>query len=254
MDHPLKDWSDLAAYRCPAVDMSVEARAKLRKDFDDQEKAGYIRWGGAGNLFERMQYLRGVQEFFMDVALYPEEVCRLADKIVDDYLIPNIEKAVEAKADVIMFIDDWGTQSALLINPKSFREIFKPRYKKMFELARQGGALVWLHSDGMILEIIPDLIEIGLDVINPQGNCIDLQEMRRITQGKLHIHMDTDRQGRLPFGTPQEIDDYVKELARIFGDPRGGLSFHGAFDAQMPLANVEACLKAFHTYSRFGLR
>ena len=79
----------------------------------------------------------------------------LAARLVNCYLIPSIELALEAGADVVGFADDWGTQQGLLISPTSWRRIFKPRYKRMFDRVHEGGALAWMHSGGMTLEIVP---------------------------------------------------------------------------------------------------
>ena len=74
----------------------------------------------------------------VDIALDREEVYLLADRILEEYLLPTIEISLEAGAEIIGFGDDWGAQNQLLINPKSWRKIFKPRYKRLFDLARQG--------------------------------------------------------------------------------------------------------------------
>ncbi len=245
---PLDDWSRLNGYRFPPIPgSSAEERKKAREDMR-RSKERYIGWGSAGSLFEQMQWLRGVEDLMMDIASGREEVHVLADMMLERRLLPAIELALEAGADVVGFSDDWGTQQSLLINPHSWREVFKPRYRRMFDLVHEGGALAWLHSDGMILEIIPDLMEIGLDVINPQFSCMDLEQMKKATHDRLCVFTDIDRQGLLQSAAPGEVRDYVRDVRDILASPRGGLIFNAGIDYGMPLENIRAVLSAFFEY------
>ena len=197
----LDDWSKLKNFKVPTVPNSTrEGRDRLKEEMKKQ-KEKYVGWGGGGNFFERMQWLRGTENLMMDIALDAGEVYELADILMEKWILPQVEIAVEAGADVMGFGDDWGTQKQLLINPKSWRKIFKPRYRKMFDLARQGGALSWMHSDGMIMEIIPDFIEIGLNVINPQLSCMEMEQIQKVSDGRICISGDIDRQWTLSSGT-----------------------------------------------------
>ena len=247
---PLDDWSALKRYKLPPVPNSSPEGKKKRKEDMKKQKEKYIGWGDGDRLYERMQFLRGTEELMVDIALDREEVYLLADRILEEYLLPTIEISLEAGAEIIGFMDDWGTQQQLLINPQAWCKIFKPRYKKLFDLARQGNALMFMHSDGMILEIIPDLIEIGLNVINPQFSCFDLNNLKNATRKKICVMSDIDRQKTLPFGTPEEVEKYVKDVFEIFVIPEGGFIARGEMGPDVPLANVEAMLKAFHKYGR----
>ncbi len=245
---PLEDWSALASYKCPPVDESPEAKQKMRESVDRNKADGFVGWGGGGQLYERMQYLRGVENLIYDVADDAPEVGKLADKLLEEHLLPNIRMATQAGAEVVGFADDWGTQISLLINPEYWRRVFKPRYKRMFDLVHEGGALTWMHSDGMILEIIPDLIEIGLDVINPQCNCMDLAELKKLIDRKMCIVPDIDRQQRVPFGTPEDIREYIGMIHDTFSSPDGGVIYTCEFSGDTPLENIEAVLKAFQEF------
>ncbi|MDD3928023.1 MAG: uroporphyrinogen decarboxylase family protein [bacterium] len=243
---PLQEWTDLAAYRFPEVSHAGrESRLKLREE-NERIKERFCAYAAAGNIFERMQWLRGVENLFIDIALGNEEVEILADLLLEKWLIPNIETGIEAGAEIIGFADDWGSQQQLLINPSKWRSIFKPRYRKMFDLVHQGGGLAWMHSDGMIMEIIPDLIEIGLDVLNFQTSLMDMDELRRLTRGKICLQPDIDRQYTLPFGTPAEVQKLVAEIMTAFHDPRGGLIMGGEVGPDVPLCNVEAMLASIY--------
>ncbi|MHB9132742.1 MAG: uroporphyrinogen decarboxylase family protein [Armatimonadota bacterium] len=246
--HPLEDWAYLKDYRLPEVpNSSPEGRKKAKEDMA-QAKEQFIGWGGPGMFVEIIQGLRGVENFLIDVALDSEELYELADLMLERYHLPSIELALEAGADVIGLSDDWGSQQALLINPEAWRRIFKPRYKRMIDLAHEGGALVWMHSCGHIIEIIPDWIELGLDVINPQLGCMDMGALQRLCDHKLCIYADWDRQQILPHGTPAEIRQYTKDVTNLFASPDGGLMFSAAISPEIPFENIAAVLEAFEEY------
>jgi uroporphyrinogen decarboxylase len=245
---PLRDWASLRDYRIPSPPARTAEERRQAREAMDRNKEQYIGWGSAGNLFERMQWVRGVEDLFADIAEDCEEIYILADRLIDENLIPYIERALEDGADVIGLTDDWGTQNQLLINPTAWRNFFKPRYKKMIDLIHQGGALAWLHSDGMILEIVPDLIEIGLDVLNPQLSCHDLPALAEATRGKLCLYGTLDYQYVLPFGTPSDVDAHVREVTEIFARPEGGFMYGAGAQDEDPLENIAAVLDAMDRY------
>ncbi len=245
---PLRDWAGLRDYRIPGPPPRTSDERRTAHEAMARNKERYIGWGSAGNLFERMQWVRGVEDLFADIAEDCEEIYLLADRIIEENLIPYIERALEDGADVVGFTDDWGTQQQLLINPSAWRRIFKPRYQRMFELIHQGGALAWLHSDGMILEIVPDLIEIGLDVLNPQLSCHDMPALADATRGKLCLYGTLDYQYVLPFGTPADVDAHVREVTELFARPDGGFIYGAGAQDEDPLENIAAVLDAMERY------
>jgi uroporphyrinogen-III decarboxylase len=232
----------------PPLILKPEEKAKAEARFE-KIKGTYILWGGGVNFFERMQWLRGYEALLIDMAEDREEVYILADRILDEYIIPLVKSYLEIGAEVISLGDDWGTQSQLMISPALWRRIFKPRYKQIFDLCHDADALVYMHSDGMIMEIIPDLIEIGLNVINPQFSCMNLKELKKITDHKICISTDIDRQQVLPFGTPGEVREYVRNVFELLAHPEGGLLWRGEVGPDVPLENVETMLKAFYEFS-----
>jgi len=191
-----------------------------------------------------MQYLRGVENLLLDLAEGAPDVERLADRMLDEWLLPRIRLAVEAGADIVQLSDDWGSQTQALINPVTWRAVFKPRYRRMFEAIHAGGAVAWLHSCGMMLELVPDLIDIGLDVLNPQINCYDWEKLRAATRGRLTLAPGIGQQGLMEFGTPDEVRDYVRRVKDCFHDPAGGLILLTGAEGFMPWENIEALFPA----------
>jgi len=246
---PLADWSALATYRVPPVPRRTAAERSKARDEVSRQKERYIGWASAGSLFEQMQWLRGVEALMEDIAFDREEIYILADRLVEEFLVPHIELGLEAGTDVVGFSDDWGTQRQLLIHPEAWRRIFRPRYQKLYDLVHQGGALAWLHSDGMILEIVPDLIEMGLDVLNPQLSCHDVAALGRAAAGRLALYGTLDYQRVMPFGTPEAVDAHVRDVTAMLASSKGGFMYGAGIQDDAPFANIEAVMAAMARYS-----
>jgi uroporphyrinogen decarboxylase len=155
--------------------------------------------------------------------------------------------------DCIAFGDDWGAQHALLIHPDMWRKFFKPRYAKMMAPARENGLQVWFHSDGWILEIIEDLIEIGVTLLNPQHDIMGTKRVGEIVQGRCCIRTDISRQTVIPFGTPDEVRAAVKEALEAFSTDQGGCMLHGEIGQEVPFENIEALYSAFYEYGKYPM-
>ena len=151
----------------------------------------------------------------------------------------------------IHFADDWGGQYRLLIRPDTWRRLFKPRYAEMFRVVRSAGMDVWYHSDGMIADILGDLIEIGVDVLNCQTTVMGLDWVAANARGKVAFRTDIDRQGVMPFGTPSEVREEVQRVFEACGTPAGGLIACGEVGPETPLANIRAMYEAFAEFGQY---
>jgi len=191
-------------------------------------------------------YLRGVQQALIDMVKNPEFAQRLFEKITDFYLEVNQHcfEAVGGGIDIFMMGDDMGTQEGLLVSPKIFRNFIKPRLAKHAQLARRYGIKVMLHSCGAIREIIPDLIEIGIDILNPiQVRARDMNpaELKRAFRDKLSFHGSIDIQRTLPLGTIEDVRAEVRDRIQTLGKGGGFIlcSTHN-IQADTPLENILA--------------
>jgi len=246
----IPDWDAWRTYEFPPLpdDSHFEEFAAKVKERHPEE---FVRASGGG-LFQRMQGMRGPANYLMDLAEDNEGVHELADRMVERN-IHSIERYVKAGVDCISFGDDWGAQDRLLIHPDEWRRFFKHRYARMFEVARDAGVHVWFHSDGWILEIIEDLIEIGVTVLNPQHPCMGTQRVAEIAGGRVCIRTDIDRQWIIPYGSPEDCVAAVKEAIAAFGNFNGGVLLHGEIGQEVPLQNLEALYSAFYEYGRYPL-
>lgn len=245
--HPLADWAALAAYELPPVPPCEGADFDAAKAKANRFREDYLVEGGAGEYFQIMTYLRGYENLMIDFAEKPTPLCELADRMEQRHLA-LIQRALSMGVELIGISDDWGIQAQLAASPAFWREFFKPRYGRFIEAAHAGDALVWMHSDGAIIDIIPDLIELGLDALNCQFSCHDLDTLADICRGRLCIISDIDRQRLLPFGSPAEVRDYVQRVVDLFALPEGGLVAFSQIDADMPLENVRAMYEAWRDF------
>jgi hypothetical protein len=156
--------------------------------------------------------------------------------------------------DGVRFCDGWGTQRALLIRPELWREFFKPAYAKMFDVVHQSGKHVWMHCYGMIEEIIPDLVGVGVDVLNPQSSCMDARRLEERLSGRVCVLGDVDRQRTLCRGTPQQVRAAVRAQIDTFATGAGGLVAHGKVGGDLPLENIEAMLDEMVGYGTAACR
>jgi uroporphyrinogen-III decarboxylase len=198
-------------------------------------------------LFERLWMLRGFENMLMDPYVHPREFGLLRDRIVD-YDLALIDHWLERGVDGIFFSDDWGHQNGLLIQPDDWRRFYKPSYARLFDRVRSAGAHVWMHLCGDITSILPDLVEIGLNVLNPvQPRAMDVNALSRDFGGTLCFYGGVDVQGTLIHGQPHEIRQEINQLVDIFGRFNGGYiggTSHSVMP-ETPLENVITMLETF---------
>jgi uroporphyrinogen-III decarboxylase len=159
-----------------------------------------------------------------------------------------LRKWAELKPDLIGMGDDLGTQTALMVSPRVWRTYLLPAYREQFKIMRESGAQCYFHSDGCILEVIDDLIQAGVSIINPQIGANGLDNLVTACKGRVCVMLDLDRQNILPFGSPQEVMDHVRETVEKLGSPSGGLMLLGECQPNVPLANIEALCQAMEQF------
>jgi hypothetical protein len=188
-----------------------------------REKAGDLFILAAGlSIYERVHFIRGLENTWMDILEEPERLCRLLDILVGMNLYA-IERYAAAGADGFIFCDDWGLQDRLMINPATWRTIWKPRYARMYRAAHQAGLLTFLHSCGYIVDILDDLIEIGLDVIQmDQQENMTVELLGERFGGRLTFWCPVDIQQTMARGDPGEIRAYCRKMVAHLGRPEGG--------------------------------
>ena len=204
-----------------------------------------------GFMFMRLYYLRGFEELMIDFAEEPPELQLLIDKVLA-YNLGELELALAEKPRMLIFGDDLGNQDFLPIHPQKWCKYLKPCYQEIFGRCHEAGTLVFLHSDGHILEIIEELIACGVDVLNPQVGANGVENLARVAKGKVAIKLDLDRQ-KFPFWNAEQIDAHVREAVDKLNLPAGGLLLYAEIEPDVPLLNIAAICKSLERY-RFGVQ
>jgi uroporphyrinogen decarboxylase len=242
--HPLADERDLLNYRPPdphRPELYQEA-ARLIEDYKDEY---WIVGVTVTTIFECAWALRGYERLLMDFAQDPE----LAERILEipyRFHLAAAKKLVELGVDMIWIGDDVGTQQSLLISPRHWRKFLKPRLANFIAELKSlnPDVKVAYHSDGMIYPIIPELIEIGLDVLNPvQPACMDPARLKEDFGRQLCFWGSIDEQYTLPFGSPESVREEVIRRLRTIGKDGGlilGPTHHVQLDT--PLDNFWAMI------------
>lgn len=250
-DPALPDWNDLPKYvplQATRLGRFDQTRKIMKKYPDKYFIADFILSG-----FTIMSFVRGFEEFMVDMLLERENVELLADKIfgAEEDLIRACAKE---GFDAICLADDWGTQTALLISRDLIKDIFMPRYQHQIELAHSLGMDVIMHSCGRIMDIIPDFIDIGLDALNPGQPCLNgIREMGEKFRGKICFACPIGYQTTAIQGSVQDIYDEVHSYVTELSTEHGGLmgfvaSFNGIYSLGAPAENARAVESAFETY------
>jgi uroporphyrinogen decarboxylase len=247
VEWPLADWSRLDGFQWPHFTAGPPSGRLYSGHMAGRSQDFYAR-GAWITFFEQMQQLRGMENLMMDLAEGSREVHRLREELLA-FNLRYIDQWIALEYDGLHFADDWGDQKSLLISPDLWRKFFKPVYRQMFERVTAAGMHVHFHSDGAIIDIIPDLIDLGARVINCQANVIGLSKLGKGFAGSVCFRTDLDRQRIVPFGTPADVKRHVKDVFDHLGTPRGGIIACGEIAPDMPLANIRAMYEAFAEYA-----
>ena len=205
-----------------------------------------------GNLLETGQFLYRNDNFFMLLAGEPEKAHAFLEKLTEIHMasLENFLSSVGSCIDVIVFGDDLGMQSGPQISPEMYREFFKPRHSRLWNRAKElANVKVMLHSCGGIRELLPDLIEAGLDAVNPvQINCagMDAADLKRDFGRDIAFWGGgCDTGAILPDATPEQVAAHVRRQIEIMGDG-GGFVFQQVHNilANVPPENVIAMFEA----------
>jgi len=173
------------------------------------------------SLFERAWTMRGMENLFLDMIEHPQFVEDLLDAILE-FNLGIIRNAARYPADAIYFGDDWGQQQGMLMGPVLWRRFLKPRLKRQYEAVHEIGKKVFIHSCGKVIEVFPDLIEIGVDCFNPfQPEVIDVYAAKREFGDRLSFFGGVSTQRLLPYGTPAEVKAEARRLMREIGRDGG---------------------------------
>jgi len=214
-----------------------------------------------GKFTEAGQNLRGFDTFLMDLAARPDWAEALMDRLLETYLeeLPRFLRAVGEYVQIIQLGDDLGTQQGPLMSPEMHRRMVFPRRKALYQaIHEQSNLALFLHSCGGIYQLIPDLLEAGVDILNPvqtSARGMDPARLKRDFGDKLTFWGGgCDTQRVLPYGTPEQIREHVRQRISIFA-PGGGFVFNHIHNVQahVPPENVVAMFDAAYEFGKYPI-
>jgi len=219
VETPIRTWDDLASYTPPTVadPFRYVQAAKSRSEHPDH----YCLGGITACAFDRARYLRGLETYLEDCAAEPARVRQLND-LVSDVVIAQVDAYADLGADGVMFCEDWGTQDRLLVSPAMWRAMFRPYFERLVTHAHARGLTVWMHSCGYVCDIVPDLVEVGVDVL--QFDQPDLHGIDALAKyaGRVTYWCPVDIQRTLQSGNEETIRAKAREMVEKLGAPGGG--------------------------------
>jgi uroporphyrinogen-III decarboxylase len=226
LEHPLEFWDNFETYTFPDPRQAVRF-----VDIEDAvrrypHKFVVAALGLTG--FGTLAALRGFENSLEDLYLHPDLLARLAGRVFD-FETAAIEEIGRRGADGVWFFDDWGMEQRLFIRPDLWRSFFKPRYAAQFRRIHELGMRAFFHSCGCVWNILPDLIEIGVDVLNLEQMDLFKDGTRsgyeRIAQefgGQVTFTVNVDSQRTLTLGAPAQIEQEIRHIFHTFGSLGGG--------------------------------
>jgi uroporphyrinogen decarboxylase len=219
-DYPLKDWANFGSLRVP--DINEPHRWAPLQGLREQAGDRFILAQGV-SIYERLHFIRGLHNTWTDIYDAPEKLGELIDILVEQNLVA-VRRFAELGADGFIFCDDWGLQNSLMIAPAKWREIWKPRYARIYQAAHAAGLFTFLHSCGYIVDILDDLIEIGLDAVHmDQQENMGLELLGRRFGGRITFFAPVDIQKTMIYGSLDDIRAYCHRMVQLLGRPQGGI-------------------------------
>ena len=204
-----------------------------------------------GSHFEKANFCRGIENFLADLAGNREFAKKLLDTIIRKNLVMLENIVSYDEIDGILLGSDWGSQQSLLMSPDTWRELIAPGERKEYELLKSAGKDVWIHSCGNIEQIIPDLLDMGVDVLNPlQPEVMDIYRIKKKYGDRLTFWGGISTQKTLPYGTPDEVRQEVRQVVAAMSRG-GGYITSPAQDIQsdVPFENILALIKEVRLFA-----
>ncbi|MCG3210952.1 MAG: hypothetical protein FOGNACKC_04588 [Anaerolineae bacterium] len=237
--------ADLARYPWPEPDWwDFKPMLTLINQLDAHQEY-HLRFR-IGSVFEVAWQLRGMQEFLMDMALNPEIPLYIMDRLTDIY-VENTRRVLELagnRLDMVYFYDDVATQQSLMISQPMWEELIRPRHQRLIDVAKSFGVPVMYHCDGALAPLLPALVEMGVDVLNPvQADAKGMapEMLKREFGDRLAFHGGIDIIKTLPRGTVDDVKAEVAERIRVLGQNGGYvLASSHHIQSDTPLENVFA--------------
>ena len=248
-DEPQQVWD------FPLPDMLADYRWEpLFQKVQDCKDRGYSPIFRSIQIFEYAWYLRGLDNMLMDM-MADEDMAEACLRRMADFQVQVARRVAECGFDVIVYGDDIGTQKSMMMSMDLWRRWLKPDMKRAIAAAKEvnPSVLAYYHSDGVIYDAIPELIEIGVDILNPiQPECIDPDRVKALYGDRLSLWGCVGTQTTMPFGTQEDVDSCVRHLCEVAGKGAGlCIAPTHVLEPEVPYENLEALIAAVRKYGQY---
>lgn len=209
---------------------------------------GAMIWGSH---WEKAYFTRGIENYLADIAAYPDFAQNLLNYIIslNMEILPSL--AACEHLDGILLGSDWGTQNDLIMSPDAWRTMIKPGEKKQYEVIKKAGKHVMVHSCGCILRVMPDIVELGVDILNPvQPECMDLRFLKETYGDNISFWGGISTQKTLPYGTPEEVRKETADTVALMSQNGGYITCSSQeIQTDVPYENLKALIETAKSYT-----
>ena len=256
MHHPMENFDSpeqVKEYPFPVLNAGEDLPNLTRFAADAHKKGLFVLGNMQCTVWERAWYMRGMENLMCDM-MEENEIAEVLLDTVTDFAVLQAETYVRAGADGLFLGDDIGMQRTIMMSEPLYRAWLQPRLKRVIDAARaiKKDIVIFYHSCGHVTELIPNLIEAGIDVLNPiQPEAMDFPSVFEAFHDRLSFHGTIGTQSVMPFGTPEDVRRAVFEHLDLAGK-KGGLFVCPThmLEPEVPLENVLAYVQACKDYTK----
>lgn len=260
MIHPLRNAATAAEVQAyPFPDLDAEYRYEgVREETLDLQRRGFAVTASAtplgGTIFWPPYKLRGMEQLLMDLS-DESPVAEALIARVTDISSAMATRLASCGVDIVSLADDLGTQNGLFVSKEMFRRWFRGPLARVVESAKRANpdVLVFMHSDGDVTDLIPDFIDIGIDILNPlQPECMDVEAIKSHYRDDLAFWGGVGTQTTMPFGTPEDVRDCVRSRIEVIGRDGGFLiAPTHLVEPEVPWENIMAFVEAVEQFGAY---
>jgi len=238
---------EVEAYAWPDVTEAYRYEGLDAKTADFQRRGYAVTGELYQTIFERAWLLRGIEQMMMDFVAEPAMAHAICEQITQRRIL-QARRYARMGVDILRLGDDVCMQTGAMFGVETYRTFLKERTRAIVRAAKEikPDLLVFMHCDGRVDRLIPEYLDIGIDILNPvQPECNDLEAIRRRYGGRLSFWGGVGTQSTMPFGTPRDVENCVRRLQEVLG-PDGGLLVAPThiLEPEVPWANIEAFVAA----------
>lgn len=203
-----------------------------------------------GSHWEKAYFSRGIENFLCDLAADPEWAQNVLDLIIRKNIVMLENILTEGCFDGVLLGSDWGTQRGLILSPECWRTMIRPGEQQEYDLIHHFHKDVWIHSCGKIDPILPDLCEMGIDVLNPvQPECMDLTALKDLHGAQITFYGGISTQRTLPYGTPAEVSAETESTISLLSQNGGYITAPSQeIQTDVPYQNLKAFIDTAKAY------